>query len=598
MYDLLIVNGTVIDGTGAAPIQADVAVCDGVICAVGQLKNVTASRVIDATGKLVTPGFIDSHSHADLSAVRFPDMENLTLQGVTTICAGNCSMGIAPIPNYYMSTTGDEEAVEKIVPPLMTGVMPQMSALVVPVGAMREAFSDAYGVELDWSSWNEFNEHMERVGIGVNMMGLVGHAAIRVQILGANCCRAASESEIDRMCTLLRQCMEEGACGLSYGFDYAPSSFAEEDELLRLASVVAEYDGLISAHVQHSGFRRGKMDRSFQPYQGFREFLEIGLKTGARLQVSHLRTPFKPLNNKYAASAAAKCLMDLFDEYRKKGVRVTWDVLPNYPVAGEYAPMLATKLQCYVDRCGSLTRFGEMLKDDDYVTRLRAELVNGDNLGKDKIYGFDINMPDWDLMWVVTKHADTSNEGKSIRELAVQAGIEPLDMMLHLLKSDVRTCGRLVVSQKEFIGFADFVNHADASIGLDVGCCNYDCNKEKRPDMPPIYLGSYSDFSGMVWLLKHPDIQVSREKLIASMTGRTAENLGLYDRGIIREGMKADLLVLDWNQLDDNIDYIHPNRAPKGIEFVFVNGVLTAEKGKAINPRAGKIIRRGDCCWK
>lgn len=111
--------------------------------------------------------------------------------------------------------------------------------------------------------------------------------------------------------------------------------------------------------------------------------------------------------------------------------------------------------------------------------------------------------------------------------------------------------------------------------------------------MPPIYLGSYSDFSGMVWLLKHPDIQVSREKLIASMTGRTAENLGLYDRGIIREGMKADLLVLDWNQLDDNIDYIHPNRAPKGIEFVFVNGVLTAEKGKAINPRAGKIIRRG-----
>ena len=116
--------------------------------------------------------------------------------------------------------------------------------------------------------------------------------------------------------------------------------------------------------------------------------------------------------------------------------------------------------------------------------------------------------------------------------------------------------------------------------------------------MAPVYLGSYSDFSGMIWLLKHPDIRASREKLIASMTGQTAKNLGLCDRGFIREGMKADLLVLDWKAIDANIDYIHPNRAPCGVEYVFVNGVLTAEKGRAINPRAGQVIRRWDCSWK
>ena len=163
-------------------------------------------------------------------------------------------------------------------------------------------------------------------------------------------------------------------------------------------------------------------------------------------------------------------------------------------------------------------------------------------------------------------------------------------MMLELLRSDVRTCGRLVVAQKDYIGFSEFVNHPDASIGLDTECCNYDCCMESRPDMPPVYMGSYSDFSGMVWLIKHPDVCVSREKLIASMTGRTAKNLGLRDRGLVREGMRADLLVIDWERLDANIDYIHPNRAPKGIDYVFVNGVLTAEQGKPLNPRAGMVI--------
>lgn len=591
MYDLLIVNGTVIDGTGSEPQRADVAVKDGIICAVGLLKNAQAKQVIDAAGKLVTPGFIDAHSHADITAARFPEMENLTLQGVTTVCAGNCGMGVAPLGDHYMRTMCDEEAIGRIVPPLMTGFIPQMDVQTLPTDQMRVAFQDAYGVALDWSSWAEFNAHLECEGIGANMMCLVGHAMLRVHTMGEDCCRAATQKEISSMCDLLRCCMEEGACGLSYGFDYAPSSFAQEDELLALARVTAEYDGILSAHVQHSPLRHGKMHVGFQPYQGFREFLEIGLKTGVALRVSHLRTPFKPLADRHAASAAAECLLRLFEEYRSRGVRITWDVLPNYPVAGEYAPMLATKLQCYVERCGSLTRFGEMLQNKWYFAHLRKELLQGANTNKDDLYGFDINTPDWDAMWVVTKHIKPEYEGQSIRALAEQKGMEPLDMLLHLLQTDVRTCVRLVVEQKELIGFADFVNQPDATIGLDVGCCNYRCNMETRADMPPRYQGSYSDFSGMIWLLKHPDIRVSREALIASMTGRTAQQLGLRDRGFVREGMKADLLVLDWEKLDANIDYIHPDRAPLGVNYVFVNGVLSAQDGVPLDVRAGQVIR-------
>lgn len=591
MYDLLITNGTVIDGTGSAPFRADVAVSNGVICAVGKLDGAQVGRVVDAAGKLITPGFIDAHSHADITAARFPGMENLTLQGVTTVCAGNCSMGVAPLTGYYMHLMCDSEAMEQYIPPLMTGLTPQMDVQLLAAEEARAAFRDAYGVALDWSSWAEFYEHLERGGIGANMMCLVGHAMLRVQVMGEDCCRAAGEDEISEMCALLRRCMEEGACGLSYGFDYAPGSFAREDELLALAHVAAEYGGILSAHVQHSALRYGRMHPGFQPYQGFREFLEIGRKTGVKLRVSHLRVPFKPVADRHAASAAAGCLLKLFEEYRAQGVQVTWDVLPNYPVAGESRPMLASKLQCYVERCGSLTRFGEMLHNDWYLAHLRKELLDGANTGKDDLYGFDINTPDWDAMWVITKHANGDYMGKSIRALAEQEKRDPLDMLLHLLKTDVYACARLEAGQKDLIGFADFVNQPDATIGLDIGSCSYGCNVETREDMPPHYLGSYSDFCGMIWLLKHPDVRVSREQLIAAMTGRTAIQLGLRDRGFVREGMKADLLVLDWEKLDPNIDHVRPDRAPMGVSCVFVNGVLCAQDGKALDVRAGQVIR-------
>lgn len=591
MYDLLIQNAAVIDGTGADAFQADVAVKDGVIRAVGHLSDARAERVIDAAGRVVAPGFIDSHSHADLTVARFPDMENLTAQGITTVCTGHCSMGVAPLKDWYMSTMSDSEAVERVMAPLMEQPIPQLEATVLDAAAVRAAFSDAYGASLDWSSWAEFTAHLRREGIGPNMMNLVGHGNLRVQVMGPDNLRAASREEISEMCALLRQCMEEGACGLSYGFDYAPSSYAEEEELLALAEVVAAYDGLISAHVQHSALRRGRREPEFQPYQGFQEFLEIGRRTGARLQISHLRTPFKPLNDRRAAAAAEKALMALIAQYRDMGVRVNWDVLPNYPVAGDYAPMLASLFLPYVERCGSLTRFAQMLENPTYLRRLRRELGDGSRLGEQSI----LAMPGWGGMWVVTSHVNAAYVGRTVQALAQEAGTDAIGMALELLRGDVRTCGRLWVAQKDFIGFADFAHERDASIGLDVSACPYDCNKEARADMPPVYMGAYSDFSGMVFFLKHPDTaDIRREDRIRAMTGRTAENLGLRDRGFVKEGMRADLVVIDWDALDPNIDYIHPNRAPKGIDFVFVNGALTAEKGRLLNPRAGMVIENQD----
>ena len=547
---------------------------------------------MDAAGKVVTPGFIDSHSHADLTVARFPNMENLTAQGITTVCAGHCGMGCAPLGKWYMSTMGDAKAVERVLAPLINPSIPQLEALVLDTEEIRQAYADAYGVQLDWSSWKEYTDHLCREGIGPNLMTLVGHGNLRVQIMGPDCMRAATSEEIAGMTALLDQCMKEGACGLSFGFDYVPSSYAQDDELLALADVVSRHDGFLSAHVQHSALRRGQREPEFQPYQGFQEFLEIGRKTGARLQVSHLRTPFKPLDNRQAATAAAHALMDLIHSYQEKGVRVHWDVLPNYPWAGEYAPMLASLLLPYVERCGSLTRFGQMLNRALYFNRLLRELKDPSILGEQSM----LSVPGWDEMWVVTRHTDPKYEGWTIRSLAGKSGCSPMQKLLELLREDVRACGRLVSAQKEYIGFADFAHEPDVSIGLDVSGCDFDCQMESRPDMPPVYLGAYSDFSGMVYFLTHADTaDIRREDRIAALTGHTAKNLRLRDRGFVQTGMRADLLVLDWDALDPNIDYIHPNRAPKGIERVYVNGVLTVLDGTPLNPRAGQVIGNQDC---
>ena len=589
MYDLLIKNGTILDGTGGDSYIGDVAVKDGLICGVGRVPPTESLQTVDASGKYIVPGFINSHSHCDLTAALCPDLESLTVQGVTTVCTGHCGMSIAPIPQYYMGVGSDEEAMGLLVPPLFAGSSPQTDAAVVRTDLARRAYAQAYGVSLDWSSWAEFTNHLRRTGVGPNLMGLVGHACIRIQVLGPDFRKTASEEEIHQMCQLLRRCMEEGANGLSLGLDYVPGNYADEAELLALAATVAEYDGILSAHVQHSGLRAGRWDPTFQPYQGFREFLELGRKTGVRLQISHLRPAFRPIADQNAARAASKAVLDLIQEYRQMGVCVNWDVLPNYPEAGRFRPMLASRLEAYVAQCGGLLRFQACLQDPEYLRRLRSELVSGHNPGQNNSWGFHISTPDWDAMLEICRCEQSAYLGKTIRELAAERALEPIDLMLQLLKEDPRTCVQLRYLRKDYLGFDYYIAHPEASVGLDDFGCNYACDLEIRPDMPPVYRGAYSDFAGMPYLLSM-DTGMEKTALIAAMTGRTAENLGLRDRGLLRCGMHADIVVLDWEHLDPNIDYVHPNRPPKGIDYVWINGVLTAEKGVAHNPRAGKII--------
>lgn len=586
-YDFIIRNAEVLDGSGNESFTADIAVKDGVIVTVGRIpEDAQADEIIDASGKSLAPGFIDAHSHADLAAARYPGMDNLLVQGITTVFAGQCGMGVAPSVDHSLGMVEDGIRIGPDVQGLIREHYKEHSsraALTAERQFLDELYARCYGVDKDWGDWAEYEASLIKKGPGANMILLAGHGALRAEVMGLNCDREASAEETERLCSLLDRTMKQGASGLSFGFDYAPGSFAGYDELLKLSQVVADNGGILAAHTQFSPRRGSGTVSGFQPIDGYRELLELGLKTGARIQLSHLRCGYKPVPDPVAGRAYAKAVTDLIDEYRAKGVKAGWDVLPNYTDAGLFEPMLASKFPVFLEECGSLKAFEAVLRTAEGFEKLLSRAEKGEGGGM--IPG----LPRWEEGYVVRQCAEDSFAGKSIAELASGEGTDPLRFALLLLREDVRTCVSLHMPDGELRGFDWYISRPDVSVGLDVGTSPMNCQLEKRPDMPPVYRGGWADFAGMAYMMCR-NRHLSREHLIAAVSGNTALDLGLSDRGFVRPGMKADLVLMDWDILDDNIDYIHPNRGPLGIERVWVNGVLAAAEGKPLAAGAGTIL--------
>ena len=246
----LIRGGTVVDGTGSPPFQADVCIRDGVIDAVGpDLSAPEGAQVMDAAGKLITPGFINMHSHSDCSAAMYPNMESTLGQGITTEFAGHCGLGVAPVQHSWLYMFPEKKAFTKVMPEPPGGINPY-NAYLVPTQRLREPFAQTYGQELDWTTYGQFLEHLRRVGLGANLAVVAGQAQIRLQAMGTDYHRDATETEIAAMEDALSEAMDGGALGLSLGLDYEPGLFAGREELLRLMKLVAARGGIVTAHTR------------------------------------------------------------------------------------------------------------------------------------------------------------------------------------------------------------------------------------------------------------------------------------------------------------------------------------------------------------
>jgi N-acyl-D-amino-acid deacylase len=535
-YDLLIRNGRVLDGTGNPWFPADIAVRAGRIVAVGSLAGAQASRVIDATGKYVTPGFIDIHSHADdgsgpRGGFRDPDpirrsAPNLVSQGITTV------------------------------------VVNQDGRSPWPVAEQRVL--------------------LEKTGIGTNAMLLVGHGTVRRRVMGDDVQRPARPDEIVKMRELVKQALQEGAVGLSAGLEYEPGRWSNTDEVVELARELVPVQGIYISHERSEGsdplWYVPSQDGPSAPtlLDAVRETIEIGEKTGARVVASHL----KAKGEHYWGSSAAA--VTLIQRARDRGVDVWADQYP-YPTSGTdgntvLIPAWATRPpgaanQPKTDRAAMLKR---VLGDPP-----TAKLVRSDIAHEIRRRGGAENI-------TVYEFPDKSLYGKSLAEIARLWKLDPVETAIKIQLEGLtdRNGGARMrgFSMAEFdmehIAKQPWVaTSTDGGIALPA-------------DGPATHARFYGSFTRKIRHYALDRGAISLEHAVRSSTSLPARIMRLADRGQIREGFAADLVVFDLATIRDKATFFEPHQHSDGVEHVFINGVAVVDAGKLTHAVPGRVLTR------
>jgi N-acyl-D-amino-acid deacylase len=372
MLDLLIAGGMVIDGSGTPRRRADVGIVGDRISAVAPLAGARAGRVIDASGLVVAPGFIDMHSHADFTLPALPTADSKVAQGFTLEVVGNCGASPAPLA------------------PEQRGDVIEAAALVVPPLAW------------DWTSFGSFLESLRRRGTGVNVAALVGHGTLRIRVMGMDA-RPATPAELRALAREARQAMDEGAVGLSTGLIYPPGVVAGTDELVTLARAVGEAGGLYASHI------RGEGDTL---EAAVAEAIEIGRRAALPVQISHLKAAGRPNWPKMAAVIAR------IEAARAEGLDVTADMYPYRAGSASLRSLLPDWAQAG-GRAALLGRLG-----DGLARRRVAEALEGPGIARDA---------GWDGVYLASYPVRPEYEGRSLADLALERKRAPSEAVLDLL---------------------------------------------------------------------------------------------------------------------------------------------------------------------
>ena len=515
-------NVTIIDGTGNGCFEGMVAIQDDSIVYVGpQTAGFTALRSIDGKGKILTPGFIDMHGHSDLQLLRDPYMAPKISQGIVTEIIGNCGMGAYPVDE----TSGKRRLL----------------------GEMASDILGDYADTWPWKDFETFTATLERHGSGTNVVGLQAHTPLRIAAMQGNPNRIATAQEIVGMERLLRLSYEQGAAGFSSGLYYAPCLFASREELLALLHLTAEYDRLFAVHHRCEG--DGVVE-------SLREVLELARQTGVRIEVSHLKAIGRR-NQQYVPQMLA-----LIDDYVAKGVRVTFDQYPyTYGSTSLYSLLPPEYLR--LDR-------GELLPKlvaPEERERMRCLMLAPD--GWDSI----ASLCGWEDISVMHVDGQPELKGRSFASLAQERGTDPFDVFFDML------------ARGPAIAVMSDVTQSDAML-------------ERILAHPLGYFGTDSLYSGTV---NHPrSTQATRhlfstyfkekhlmplEQLVRRMTSAPAQCLRLDDRGVVRCGYKADIVLLDLEALTDE------EGDDRGISLVMSNGEVVWEQARMTGVVAGKVLR-------
>jgi len=529
-WSLLIRNGSVIDGTGAAGRPADVAIEGDRIAAIGPGLRGEATRVIDAAGHVVAPGFIDAHSHSDLFYFACPSAESKVRQGVTTEVVGMCSFSQAPL------RPGQEDVVR--------------------------GWAGGIGASLDlkWQTFAQYLDALAAIRPAVNVAHLAGHGVIRIAAMGFEN-RPAGADDIKAMERLLGEAMDAGAFGFSTGLVYAPSAYSETPELIALARSMRERNGLYFSHI------RGE---SSMLLDSIREAIRIGDEGGVGVQISHVKASGK--ENWPLIDTALR----MIEDGKTRGIDVLGDVYPYN--AG------STKLDNLMpswSHAGALDKLLERLGDRATRRKVAEEcLVDGERwrTGGSGEVGFD------QVFIASCKRREL--EGLSLAQIARQSGTAPADTLMDLLLEQKCTVGMVSFTQS-LDNVAKVIAHPALMIGSDsIPLFEGDGDKPGKP-----HPRTYGTFPRVLGEYARERRLISMETAVHKMTGMPAGRLGLKDRGLLREGFAADVTVFDPAAVKDESTYADPHRYPSGIPYVIVNGAVAVDAGRMQGPGAGRILR-------
>ncbi len=530
--DLLIINGRILDGTGNPGYEADIGIVGAEIALMGRdFRKIQAERVIDAGGLVVSPGFIDAHSHDDAYLLINPQCEDKVRQGVTTDVIGNCGFSLAPMSEEHRDD-------------------------------LRKASTIMGGSHLSDDFWNlssfkEFLMLLDDTRPGINVVPLVGHGTVRIAVLGFEN-RAPTESELAEMKRLTADSMQAGAFGLSSGLIYTPANYAGTDEIIELARVAGQFKGIYTTHM------RSESDREME---AIKETLRIASEARIAAHISHHKIAGKSNWGKSTDT------LKLFAQARADGLLVTCDQYPYQ--AG--STILAAALPPHIQAQGPDV-FAEKLKKPEVRQAIADEIESGSDARWEnfiKAAGFE------NIIISVSPHHE-EYIGKSIARIAEMEARDPYDVFFDLLIEEQMEVTMVIF----MMGEEDIIRIMKdplTMIGTD-GVPGFGTGKI-HPRMVgtfPRILGRYVRQQGAI----------SLEEAIRKMTSLPAQTFGLYKKGILRERLDADVVIFDPETIIDNATFEEPTQPPEGIRWVIVNGELAVEHGKVVGATSGQVLRR------
>ncbi len=518
-FDLIIQDGEVLDGTGAEAVRADVGICGDRIAEIGDLSQAEADTVIDATGQMVCPGFIDVHSHSDAYLLIEPRASSKVFQGITTEVCGNCGASAAP----------------------------RLGEAKLPSDWQDKPFPGR------WRTVAEYRELFDQAKPAVNEALLIGHNTLHRGVAGYEP-RGATPDEMKEMRRALEQALDEGGCGMSTGLIYPPSSAVPREEIIALAEIVAKHGGIYTSHMRSEGK---------QLLEAIDETLDIGRRAGVRVQVSHLKASGR--TNWHKLDAA----IEKIEAAQSEGMEVAADRYP-YTAAQTDLDIILPDWALYDGKKAVLAR----LADSNVRKKIRDEIL--EERGE---FGFSTVM-----IGSVENPEFHTFKGVELAMAAETLGMEPVDALLHIIEADELRTGGIFFGMSEE-NMWKVVQTPWVMIGCDASLRAPDGILSSDHPHPRAY--------GTFTRLLRASLDgktVALPEMVRKMTSLAAEQFRIPNRGVLRRGHFADVVVFDPEELKENTAYSDPHRLSGGVNTLIINGTLTLRDGKLTGQRNGCFI--------